>query len=533
MSTAPLTPSTGHKGIPTQKIEGGPLHGPWPPLTEWDRRWPGPGRPASAATIYALLAAAVVAALTVPLDRPGVGWLVTVSAGTTALVVARLIPDNDPLPALFPRSEPAASWTRFAWAGATIALLAVGTFRSADWLFVLCVLTATVTAVLAVSTGRSMRAIVASYVIVPFAVLRGQVWLQRGFARLSARGSNGTGIRVAATIAVSIALLTVFGSLFVSADAAFARAFTALMPDIRVDTIVRWVFLTALTFALLGAAAYLRAAPPDVSRLDSTEGRKVRRLEWAVPLGLLTLLFAAFVAVQLTVLFGGSRHVVETEGLTYAEYARSGFWQLCIVTGLTLVVLAGAARWAPRTEAADRTLLRCVLGALAVLTLVIVASALHRMNVYTDMYGLTRLRLLVACCEVWFGFVLVLVLVAGIRIRAAWLPRVAIAAGVLALLGLAGANPDGLIAENHVHRYERTDRIDMAYLSGLSADAVPAIAELDDAGRRDCLIWAIGDRMPADDAWWEWNLGRQTARELAVDHPSIGSSKCTEAIYRD
>ncbi|WP_373872655.1 DUF4153 domain-containing protein [Actinoplanes couchii] len=47
-----------------------------------------------------------------------------------------------------------------------------------------------------------------------------------------------------------------------------------------------------------------------------------------------------------------------------------------------------------------------MLGALAVLTLVIVASALHRMTVYTDMYGLTRLRLLVAACEVWFGLVL-------------------------------------------------------------------------------------------------------------------------------
>jgi hypothetical protein len=471
----------------------------------------------------------VVAAVTVPLDRAGVGWLVTVSAGTTALVVARLMPETEAVPPLVRRPEPADSRFRFAWAAATIALLAVGTFRAAGWLFVLCLMTATLTGVLAVSTGRSLRAIVASYVIVPVAALRGQFWLYRGFVRLGTRKSNSAGIRVAATVAVSIALLVVFGSLFVSADAAFARAFAALTPEIRVDNVFRWVFLTALAFVLLGAAAFLRAAPPDVSRLDGTEGRKVRRLEWAVPLGLLTLLFAAFVAVQLAVLFGGSRHVVETEGLTYAEYARSGFWQLCVVTALTLVVLAGAARWAPRTEAADRTLLRFVLGALAVLTLVIVASALHRMNVYTETYGLTRLRLLVACCEVWFGFVLVLVLVAGIRVRASWLPRVAIAAGVLALLGLAGTNPDGLIAENHVQRYERTQRIDMYYLSDLSADAAPAIAELDDADRRDCLLWAIGGQMPADEAWWEWNLGRQTARDLAVTAPS----DCTNEINRD
>ncbi|MEU4165109.1 DUF4153 domain-containing protein, partial [Actinoplanes sp. NPDC026670] len=29
---------------------------------------------------------------------------------------------------------------------------------------------------------------------------------------------------------------------------------------------------------------------------------------------------------------GGARHVLKTSGLSYAEYARSGFWQLAAVT---------------------------------------------------------------------------------------------------------------------------------------------------------------------------------------------------------
>ena len=58
-----------------------------------------------------------------------------------------------------------------------------------------------------------------------------------------------------------------------------------------------------------------------------------------MPLGVLDALFLAFVAVQATVLFGGHAHVLETEGLTYAEYARQGFWQLLWVSALTLLVL--------------------------------------------------------------------------------------------------------------------------------------------------------------------------------------------------
>ena len=52
-----------------------------------------------------------------------------------------------------------------------------------------------------------------------------------------------------------------------------------------------------------------------------------------IPLTLLDALFLAFVIVQLAVLFGGHDRVLRTTGLTYAEYARSGFWQLLAVAG--------------------------------------------------------------------------------------------------------------------------------------------------------------------------------------------------------
>jgi hypothetical protein len=332
--------------------------------------------------------------------------------------------------------------------------------------------------------------------------------------------------RVLATTAVSVALLTLFGSLFASADAAFASFVRRALPDIDGATLVRWGFVFTVAWAVLGGAAYLRAAPPDLTGLGSPGRSRVTRLEWAIPLSLLVLLFALFVGVQLTVLFGGARHVLETEGLTYADYARSGFWQLLTVTGLTLGVVAGAARWAPRGTRTDRILIRALLGALAVLTLVIVASALHRMDLYADAYGLTRLRVLVALCEFWLGVVFVLVLVAGIRLRAIWLPRAVVVAGVLALLGLAAANPDGLIADRNIARYEKIGRIDTAYLSGLSADAVPALERLA-ADRRDCVLGPIAgvlDRNPDD--WRGWNYGREHAREILAAHPKQQPRDC-------
>ncbi len=513
-----------------------PLNGPWPDPSVFAHRWPGPGRPASPATVAALLTAAVIAALSIPLDRGGVGWLITAIAGTAALAVARRVPHRRrtsvPLPNLtFPVKHP--SPDRYGWAAATVALLGVGTLRSAGWLFVLCVATAALTGALAVAGGRSARAMVVAATMAPLAAFRSVPWVVRGVAALRRQGpAAGGGTRIAATIAVSVALLVVFGSLFASADEAFADVLERAVPDINVGTVARWVWVFLVAGGLLGGAAYLRAAPPDLSGMTGGRPGRVTRLEWAIPLGLLTVLFAMFVAVQLAVLFGGSRHVLNTDGLTYANYARGGFWQLLAVTGLTLVVLAGAVRWAPRNTPADRTLIRVILGALAVLTLVIVASALHRMDVYADTYGLTRLRVLVFLCELWLGLTFVLVLVAGVRLRGDWVPRAVVAIGVLTLLGLAAANPDGLIAERNIARYEQTGRIDLPHLSGLSADAVPALDRLDaiDPVQRDCALSLLDRRLRNNpDDWRGWSYGREHARNLlAADPPGLPANCPTD-----
>ena len=490
---------------PAPPISLQPLHGPWPADSPWARHWPGPARPATVGTVVAVAVAAVVGALSVP-DRPGIGWLITALVGAAAVLVADTVPaTGGPAPLVLRPVARTARWERWCWGVATVALVAVGTVRSAGWLFVLCLVTATLTGALALAGGQSMRSILAAYTMPPAAAVRSVRWLTAGLARVNRPGGT-TGLRILATAVVSVGLLAAFGALFVSADLYFATALETVVPTFDWGTTFRWVVVAALTTAVVGGAAFLRAARPDLSTLDGTEGRKVRRWEWAVPLSLLVLLFAAFVGVQAVVLFRGDRLVQ-----AYADRAREGFWQLSFVTGLTLVVLAGAARWAPRREPVDRLLIRVVLGTLTALTLVIAATAVHRMNLYTDEYGLTRMRLLVFCCELWFVLVLVLVLAAGVRLRAPWLPRVAIAAGVLALLGLAAANPDAMIAERNVQQRDRP--IDVLYLGRLSPDAAPALAKLP-PDRRDCALGSMDIRLDRSGDWRSWNLGRERGRRL-------------------
>jgi two-component system, OmpR family, sensor histidine kinase BaeS len=210
--------------------------------------------------------------------------------------------------------------------------------------------------------------------------------------------------------------------------------------------------------------------------------------------------------------------VQQTTGLTYAVYARSGFFQLLWVAVLTvggLLMLRAVTDRSDPTSARRFAVLSCVVCGL---TLLIVAVAIRRLVLYSDVYGLTMLRLYSTMFAVWVGVVLVLVAawLAGVRGDRAWLPAAAGACGLALLLGLNVANPEALVAKHNLQR-EAALEPDTGYLiSDLSADAVPVIAELLpslDADDREVAIKQLCDKSADDQftGWAAWNLSRARA----------------------
>jgi len=167
------------------------------------------------------------------------------------------------------------------------------------------------------------------------------------------------------------------------------------------------------------------------------------------------------VAVQVTVLFGRNGHVLRTTGLTYAEYARQGFWQLIAAATLTLVVVKGATLFARPRTGREQRLLEGLLGLLCALTIVIVASAVHRLLLYEDAFGLTRLRLAALAFSLWLGGTFALLLLLGAARRTRNFARVTLAWAGAALLAFTVANPGARIAERNVDRWRASGRIDL------------------------------------------------------------------------
>ena len=306
------------------------------------------------------------------------------------------------------------------------------------------------------------------------------------------------------------ALLTPFGVLFWTGDAAFAELGSRL-PLPSLDSLPGRVFTGVVVF--LAAVALAFAARRPLVWRASRPSPPLSPWEWLIPLALLDALFLAFVTVQIAVLFGGHEHVLRTSGLTYAEYARQGFWQLLLAAALTFAVVGAAVVFSKTPARSHRLALRLLLGALCLLTIVVVASALWRLLLYEEAFGLTRLRLLAETTSLWFGGMFALLILAAMfeRIRRE-LARIVVVGTAVGLVTFSLLNPDGRIAERNLERWRETGRIDVAYLQTLSADAVPALVALPPELRQSVLD-PIETGLAEEEPWSSFNVSRARARD--------------------
>ena len=317
-------------------------------------------------------------------------------------------------------------------------------------------------------------------------------------------------------------LLVVFGGLFSSADAVFHDVVADLFA-IDFGAVLGHIALFAIFAAL--SAGYLRGAllraAPSYPLTDGDSSLSLAIIPVATALGLVDLLFLIFVVIQVRYLFGGADLIAAATGLTYAEYARRGFFELVSASGLVLPLLAGA-DWVVRNESREhQRTFRQLATVLLLLLAVVMASALARMRLYVGAFGLSEIRVYATACMLYL---------AGVFAWFAWTTlrgqRRRFAFGALvqgfAMLGVLHlANPDALIVRTNLARPAAERPFDGWYAASLSADAVPLLLEslprLD--GPAQCAV-ATGlmtqrVRLERDD-WRSWNYARARARRLLL-----------------
>lgn len=330
-------------------------------------------------------------------------------------------------------------------------------------------------------------------------------------------------------LALALPIVLVFVALFAAADAVFARIVEDLFRfDLELGDLIGRILLAVLLAWLAAGGLALAAA----ERRPDASGQPLPALRWrfgtteAITVLLaINAVFMAFVALQAAYLFGGL-DTLEAAGMTYADYARRGFFELVAVA-----ILAGGLVVALERTARERH--RLLIGAavaLAVLTGIVLVSATLRLRLYQEAYGWTELRLYVLATIALLAILLVGLIVTLLRDRVAWIGHVAIAAALAIGLALNLLGPVRFVAEQNVERLLNPALVpahgsagfDELYVLSLGDDAIPsllrALPHLDPtqaAFLRDDLRFRRAELRvsPGLNAWQAWNAGREAARD--------------------
>ncbi len=353
------------------------------------------------------------------------------------------------------------------------------------------------------------------------ALLFGTAW-QTSLSRMRHERS----VKVLRGVLLAAPILTVFGALLASADAAFGFLLSNLLSwDLAALwksswTTLLWSWASAGLLYLGLLAPGQAEPPPGAGRLGLTET--------GIVLGSVATLFMAFIAVQFAYFFGGHAQVTALTGLTYAEYARRGFFELLTVASLVVALLLGARHFL--TPGARESRLfggPCVV--IAVLVGVMLLSAWRRMLLYVGVYGLTEERVLALTFMAWIGGALAWLVLTMLLGRYQRFALGALVLGLGAVAALNVVNPAHLIAGVNIGRVLSTQAPDQAYfppdlgyLTQVGADAWPLVlsATREAPQARRFVLRTLAEQVrqrPCGARTWNWSRARAY---IALTHES-------------
>ena len=244
---------------------------------------------------------------------------------------------------------------------------------------------------------------------------------------------------------------------------------------------------------------------------------------------------------------------------TVAEYARRGFFEMSTIAAINLIIIFATQLLARQKGGKMHGLLRALCAFIAVFTLLIIATAVSKMVLYIELFGMTTLRITTTAFMVFLAIVFLSVIVRLFTPRVKVLKTAVVTAGViLAVLGLC--NVDRVVVEYNYHAYQQgwLEEIDLSTIKDAGDEGVPFMLKLtededptvaDNANtymlgyfedwiyyERELVFFDEGDVYSGYwyklgekyyDEWTEWSLPRQRAYQAldqyVKENPAIFS----------
>lgn len=306
------------------------------------------------------------------------------------------------------------------------------------------------------------------------------------FSGATSKKGNGFMIKILAGMASTI-IPTVIVAALLSYDEGF-RTILSHMINFNLGEVLSHV-ISIIVGGIIGSyvfGLYISAVDNRISGAITADlcRRGIDKVRIVSPLSMFVsavprvFIYLVFFIAQWGYYISGFTGVLPDE-FSYAEYAREGFFQLCTLAVFNLGSILITNLCMRRNGEKSSKMIKLLTVIYSTVTLVLISTAISKIIMYIDHYGLTQNRMYAACMMVVLAIIFVL-FIAKQFVPKIPLGKISIAASVAIFMVLALCNVDGAVARYNVDRYIKGDfaTVDMASMESLGDAAVPELVRL-------------------------------------------------------
>jgi hypothetical protein len=294
---------------------------------------------------------------------------------------------------------------------------------------------------------------------------------------------RNTAKKILIGLAISIPLLLIIVPLLTSADMVFNNYLEKIfdsLKKINSDNFLQLfliLIVSVLSFSYLWSfLKYKKIVLPESLEIKMESSLKVDSTISITVLCLVNFVYLLFILVQFAYMFGSVKNGLPGN-ISYADYARKGFFELLTVSLINLSILLFGITFQAKNSNLVKKTISILHSLLVVFTIIILVSAFRRMSLYENAFGFTYLRVLT------HSFMILLFILLLVTLYKIWLERISlmkayIIISLIAYMVINFANIDGWIASRNILRFQATGDLDFEYLTTLSYDNIEPLINL-------------------------------------------------------
>lgn len=290
-------------------------------------------------------------------------------------------------------------------------------------------------------------------------------------------GKRKSFLRVISGVVLAMPVLLVVVPLLMSSDAAFNGLAQRLVGDLFL-TVIK--IIVGLVLALFVTAYCFSLKKRELPQSKESNFNGFDNTVIVSFLSVLAVCYLTYLFSQLAYFFSAfSGFLPDDYSFTPAEYARRGFFEMSIIAAINLFIIFTALLVSRKNEGKICIASRILCTFIGVFTLIIIATAISKMVLYINRFGMTVLRITTSSFMLFLAVVFISLMLRIFLPRIKVLRTALITAGVvLAILGIVNVN--NVVAEYNYNAYKNgvlTD-IDVYTIYELGEEGIPYLVKL-------------------------------------------------------